>query len=33
MFVLVTLFLPQGVMGLLAQLKRRRPARPAAGVA
>jgi len=33
MFVLVTLFLPQGVMGLYAQLKRRRQHRPAAGVA
>ena len=32
MFVLVTLFLPQGVMGLIAQLKRRQP-RPAPGVA
>jgi len=32
MFVLVTLFLPKGVMGLAAQLKRR-PQRPAAGVA
>ncbi len=33
MFVLVTLFLPQGVMGLMAQLKRRRPPAPAAGTA
>lgn len=33
LFVLVTLFLPQGVMGLVAQLKRRRPPAPAAGVA
>jgi urea transport system permease protein len=32
MFVLVTLFLPKGVMGLAAQLKRRQH-RPAAGVA
>ncbi len=32
MFVLVTLFLPKGVMGLAAQLKRRRPG-PAVGVA
>ncbi len=32
MFVLVTLFLPQGVMGLVSQLKRRLPAR-APGVA
>jgi urea transport system permease protein len=31
MFVLVTLFLPQGVMGLMAQLKRRRPPARAAG--
>jgi urea transport system permease protein len=33
MFVLVTLFLPQGVMGLAAQLRRRRPATPATGAA
>jgi urea transport system permease protein len=34
LFVLVTLFLPQGVMGLAAQLKRRRrPATPVTGVA
>ncbi len=33
LFVLVTLFLPQGVMGLAAQLKRRRRPAPAAGVA
>jgi len=33
MFVLVTLFLPKGVMGLAAQLKRRQPRRPAEGVA
>jgi urea transport system permease protein len=32
MFVLVTLFLPQGVMGLFAQIRRRRPPQPAAGV-
>jgi urea transport system permease protein len=33
LFVLVTLFLPQGVMGLVAQLKRRRPPARATGVA
>jgi urea transport system permease protein len=33
MFVLVTLFLPQGVMGLVAHLKRRRPPTPAANMA
>ena len=33
MFVLVTLFLPKGVMGLFAQLRQRRQQRPAAGVA
>jgi urea transport system permease protein len=33
MFVLVTLFLPQGVMGLFAQLKRRRPPARAARAA
>ena len=33
MFVLVTLFLPKGVMGLFAQIRQRRPRRPAAGMA